>query len=123
MGQDDANAFNLIRETFTDMGIGVIEKEGALYVVVTFADVEGELDQPVPLSPRRSQSLKADLDESLKPVTWALNDAVTGERLRLGFGSRLRPVRLTDTEMAGITITAQAGLTEVTLKGPMITGR
>jgi uncharacterized protein YkwD len=123
MGQDDANAFNLIRETFTDMGVGVIEKDGALYVVVTFADVQGVLEEPVPLSPRRSQSLKADMDESLKPVTWALNDVVTGERLRLGHGSRLRTVRLTDQDLAGITITAEAGLTEVTLKGPMITGR
>ncbi len=123
MGQDEANAFNLIRDSFTDMGIGVIEKDNALYVVITFADVEGQLDQPVPLSPGASQSLKAKLDGPLRPVKWALNDMTTGERLRIGHGQRLRPVRLGQDDAVGISIVAEAGLTEITLKGPMITGR
>jgi uncharacterized protein YkwD len=124
MGKGEENALNLVRESFTDMGVGIAEADGAYYVVVTFADVEGELETALPLSPQSQQSLAASLeDRSLRAVKWGLSDAQTGEAYRQTFSSRLSPRRLDAGRDAAVYVIAVAGAEQVTLKGPLVAGR
>lgn len=122
MSQDRQNAANLINETFTDVGIGIAVQDGRQLVVLLFADVEGDLLVSLPVAPQTDQSLAINFAESdLRPVTWRLVEAETGESIRRSFAAELNPTRLPAKKEAALVVETQVGAQEVSLKGPLVT--
>lgn len=122
LSQDAQNAANLINETFTDFGIGIAVKDGRQLVVLVFADVEGDLQESLPVAPQYGQSLAANFTEGdLRPVTWRLVEAESGASIRRSFAAELNPTRLPAEKEAALVVEAQVGAQEVSLKGPLVT--
>lgn len=87
---DGANASNVLRPGFDQIGIGAAEKDSRLYVVQIFARLDGELAEPLPETANAARLLKADYAfPNMSAVSWSINDG-QGATLMRGSGNKLR---------------------------------
>lgn len=116
---------NVLRQSFTDVGIGVVEEAGQFYVVQVFAAAEGDLDKALPVSARSgSHSLSAQFqNRDQRVAAWGLVDIQSGETLARSDVPRVRLGNMRGAEAAELNIlVADHGNTYV-LKGPMVSGQ
>lgn len=122
--RDQLNADNMVRRSFTDVGIGVVEKAGQYYVVQVFAAAEGEFASAIPVTARGSQPLKATLaDRDRQVVAWGLVDNVSGETLASSTMQRVRFSNLRGAESAALDVLVAEHSDTYVLKGPLVSGR
>ena len=120
---DDLNVTNMMRDSFTDVGIGVVEEAGQYYVVQVFAAAEGDLNEAVPISVAGTAPLKAKLSSSdQRLVAWGLVDTNSGEMLARSTMPRIRYSAL-DGADAAINVLVGLHSNTYVLKGPLVTGR
>jgi len=116
---DPVNRENLLRETFTHMGIGMAEADGRLYIVQLFAQVDGQLERLLPLEVSDRAAIKADFtDPKFEQAGWRLTTA-GGEVLARGLGKVVSTRDLTG-EAAYLEIEALRGETTYRLRGPAL---
>lgn len=122
--RDQLNADNMVRRSFTDVGIGVVEKAGQYYVVQVFAAAEGEFANAIPVTARGSQPLKATLaDRDRQVVAWGLVDNASGETLASSTMQRVRFSNLRGAESAALDVLVAEQSDTYVLKGPLVSGR
>lgn len=115
---------NILRTSFTDVGVGVVEEAGQYYVVQVFAAAEGDLEYAIPVSATGAQPLKASLiggDRQL--LAWGLVDANSGEMLARSSVPRVRFGDLRGTDAAKLDILVGVQDSTLVLKGPLVSGR
>lgn len=120
---DVYNTDNMMRASFTDVGIGVVEEAGQYYVVQVFAAAEGDLNEAVPISVAGTAPLKANLSSGdQRLVAWGLVDTNSGKMLARSSVPRIRYSALNGADAA---INVLVGLHNSTyvLKGPLVSGR
>ena len=121
--QDEENANNLSRSAFTHSAVGAAQdKNGRVYVVQLFAQIDGELTTPMPTELPAIADLKAQFSQNaFTPVGWELRD-LDGQLLSRGFGEQIR-YKLRSDEVADLTIeVALHPGVNYALKGPRVTG-
>lgn len=121
---DEENRNNLARDMFTHMGVGAAEADdGTVYVVQLFAQVDGELETPMPAVLPAIADLKARFAESgFTPVCWTLEDE-NGRTVSRGFGEQIRADLAPGTSAdLFIEVSLNPGETYA-LKGPRVSGR
>ena len=124
MQEDDFNAENLVRDGFTDVGIAVVKDGGQAYTVMVFAQVEGELNEKLPLTLAGTSPIRATLIKSdRETVGWGLTDQVSGELLAKGKTQRLRAARLGKSDAAALDLVVTAGTDQMILKGPLVSAQ
>ncbi|MEO1322098.1 MAG: CAP domain-containing protein [Pseudomonadota bacterium] len=122
--RDQLNAENMVRRSFTDVGIGVVENAGQYYVVQVFAAAEGDFVKAIPVAARGSQPLKATLaDRDRQVVAWGLVDNASGETLASSTMQRVRFSNLRGTESAALDVLVAERSDTYVLKGPLVSGR
>ena len=122
--RDQLNIDNMMRDRFTDMGIGVVEEAGQYYVVQVFAAAEGDFFEAIPVSAKGSQPLKASLvDRDRQVVAWGLVDSASGEMLARSTMPRVRFGNLRGAESAALDVLVTAHNDTYVLKGPLVSGR
>jgi len=122
--RDPLNADNMTRSSFTDIGIGVVEKAGQYYVVQVFAAAEGEFAKAIPVTAKGSQPLKATLaDRDRQVVAWGLVDNVSGETLASSTMQRVRFSNLRGADSAALDVLVAERSDTYVLKGPLVSGR
>ena len=120
---DAFNIDNMMRASFTDVGIGVVEEAGQYYVVQVFAAAEGDLNEAVPISVAGTAPLKAKLSSGdQRMVAWGLVDANSGEMLARSSMPRIRYSAL-DGADAAINVLVGLHNSTYVLKGPLVSGR
>ncbi len=118
LSADMVNLRNMSRDSFTDTGIGVVEADGRIYVVQVFAQVDGELDAPLPLTIQPGADLGAVFAESgLVFDGWELSGP-DGERLARGINPVLSD-RAGDVQVGYLEVAVTDGGGYWTLKGPL----
>lgn len=120
---DEFNAANIVRESFTDVGIGVVEEAGQYYVVQVFAAAEGDLKTALPVSAEGTAPLNVRLaNRNRELVAWGLMDTVSGETLARGSVPR---VRFSNLDGADASLNVLVGYNSQTyvLKGPLVSGQ
>lgn len=119
---DANNMRNLSHSAFSHMGVGVAEDEnGYIYVVQLFAQVDGELAEPLPASLPSISRLQANFAEAgFTPLGWELVDD-NGRMLDRGLGRRIQ-ADLAPGASAFLTIKAELNGDTYALKGPRVTG-
>ena len=121
---DQLSADNMLRSTFTDVGIGVVEEAGQYYVVQVFAAAEGDFFQAIPVSAKGSQPLKASLtDRDRQVIAWGLVDSASGEMLARSTMPRVRFNNLKGAESAALDVLVSVRNDTFVLKGPLVSGR
>lgn len=121
---DQLSADNMLRSTFTDVGIGVVEEAGQYYVVQVFAAAEGDFFQAIPVSAKGSQPLKASLtDRDRQVIAWGLVDSASGEMLARSTMPRVRFNNLKGAESAALDVLVSFRNDTFVLKGPLVSGR
>ena len=121
---DEFSAANMVRDTFTDVGIGVVEEAGQFYVVQVFAAAEGEFESAIPVSAKGSQPLRANLtDRERQVVAWGLIDAQSGEMLARSTMPRVRFSSAQGTDSAALDVLVAVRNNTFVLKGPLVSGR
>lgn len=121
---DAQNADNMMRDVFTDVGIGVIEQAGQYYVVQVFAAAEGEFETAIPVSATGSQPLRATFaDRDRRVVAWGLMDAESGEMLARSKMPRVRFNAVRGTNLSNLDILVAAQDRTYVLKGPLVSGQ
>lgn len=122
--RDQLNVANMMRSSFTDVGIGVVEEAGQFYVVQVFAAAEGDFFEAIPVSARGSQPLKAQLaDRDRQVVAWGLVDVSSGEMLARSTMPRVRFSNLRGAEAAELDVVVAVRNDTYVLKGPLVSGR
>ena len=120
---DAFNVDNMMRASFTDVGIGVVEEAGQYYVVQVFAAAEGDLNEAVPISVAGIAPLKAKLSSGdQRMVAWGLVDTNSGEMLARSSMPRIRYSAL-DGADAAINVLVGLHNSTYVLKGPLVSGR
>ena len=120
---DAFNVDNMMRASFTDVGIGVVEEAGQYYVVQVFAAAEGDLNEAVPISVAGTAPLKAKLSSGdQRMVAWGLVDTKSGEMLARSSMPRIRYSAL-DGADAAINVLVGLHNSTYVLKGPLVSGR
>lgn len=120
---DAFNVDNMMRASFTDVGIGVVEEAGQYYVVQVFAAAEGDLNEAVPISVAGTAPLKAKLSRGdQRMVAWGLVDTKSGEMLARSSMPRIRYSAL-DGADAAINVLVGLHNSTYVLKGPLVSGR
>jgi uncharacterized protein YkwD len=120
---DEYNAANILRESFTDIGIGVVEEAGQYYVVQVFAAAEGDLKTALPVSAEGTAPLNVRLaNRDRELMAWGLMDAASGETLARGSVPR---VRFSNLDGADASLNVLVGYNSQTyvLKGPLVSGQ
>lgn len=116
IASDEINAENMVRDGFTDFGVGVAEANGMLYVVQVFARVDGELSQGLPLTLNGQTRLDLNLvADTLAFEDWRLT-GLSGSSIAYG----INPViaERDATEAAFLEVSVTNGLDTYVLKGP-----
>lgn len=122
--RDQLNMDNMVRSSFTDMGVGVVEKAGQYYVVQVFAAAEGDFFEAIPVSAKGSQPLKATLmHRDRQVVAWGLVDSESGEMLARSTMPRVRFNNLRGADAAALDILVAGHNDTFVLKGPLVSGR
>lgn len=93
---------NVLRQEFTDIGVGVTEADGRIFAVAVFARVDGELDAPLPVTAQRIASVSTNLDERMANFAAIPQSRVDGLRLSSADGAVL-------AESLGRSISVPAG--------------
>jgi len=122
--RDTLNQDNMLRPTFTDVGVAVVEEAGQYYVVQVFAAAEGDLERAIPVSATGAQSLRASLsDRDRQVVAWGLSDASSGEMLARSSMPRVsfNTIRGADTAYLDVLVAVRDNT--YVLKGPLVSGR
>ena len=120
--QDAFSAENILRDSFTDVGIGVVEEAGQYYVVQVFAGAEGDLTKALPVSATGTAPLRMDFaDRDQRMLAWGFTEANSGEVLVRGSVPRLRFSSL-DGADASLSVVVGQGNRSYVLKGPMVNG-
>jgi len=116
---DPVNAQNLVREEFSHLGLSTIEKDGRLYTVILLAQLEGELDVPMPARVSAPVDLGMSLvDSRLRFDRWQLENA-GGQRMDIGLNPRLG--RTQDGAVAAyLDLHVTDGRDVFVLKGPLV---
>jgi uncharacterized protein YkwD len=121
--RDALNVTNMMRDSFTDVGIGVVEEAGQYYVVQVFAAAEGDLLEAIPVSARGTKPLKAKLTRhDQQVVAWGLVDKASGEMLARSSIPRVRFNELKGTESAALDVLVGLRDSTYILKGPLVSG-
>ena len=121
---DTLNVDNMLRASFTDVGVGVVEEAGQYYVVQVFAAAEGDLETAIPVSATGAQPLKASLsDRDRQVIAWGLSDAASGEMLAKSNMPRVRFNNIRGADAAHLDILVAARDSTFVLKGPLVSGR
>jgi len=121
---DAQSADNMMRDVFTDVGIGVIEQAGQYYVVQVFAAAEGEFETAIPVSAKGSQPLRASFtDRDRHVVAWDLVDAESGEMLARSTMPRVRFNSVRGTSLSNLNVLVAARDSTYVLKGPLVSGQ
>lgn len=117
---DPVNAENLVRDAFTHAGVGVAEAaNGQVYIVQVFAQVDGELDEPLAYALNASHPVGATFaDARFEQAGWRLSVPETGASTR-GYGDALGARRLGDG-VANLAIEAELGNRVYELSGPAV---
>jgi uncharacterized protein YkwD len=120
---DEFNAANIVRESFTDVGIGVVEEAGQYYVVQVFAAAEGDLKTALPVSADGTAPLNVRLaNRNRELVAWGLMDTASGETLARGSVPRVRFSNL-DGADASLNVLVGHNSQTYVLKGPLVSGQ
>lgn len=122
---DPINLENLTRASFTHAGVGVAEGEDAFYLVQVFAQVDGELETPLPLRLPALASVKADLlNPQFETEAWRL-EAADGRPVRRGRGTTIlaRDGAPGDEGPYFLKIDARLGTSVYALNGPMVSAQ
>lgn len=117
IASDEINAENMVRDGFTDFGIGVAEAGGMLYVVQVFARVDGELSEGLPLALNGQTRLDLNLvADTLAFEDWRLT-GLSGGSIAYGINPVIadRDTR----EAAFLEVSVTDGLDTYVLKGPV----
>lgn len=121
--RDQLNQDNILRAGFTDVGIGVVEQAGQIYVVQVFAAAEGDLDAALPVSASDTQSLSANLmSRDRQVVAWGLTDTASGEMLARSTMPRVSYTALDTGDAANLDILVSVRDRTYVLKGPLVSG-
>ena len=121
--QDAFSAENILRDSFTDVGIGVVEEAGLYYVVEVFAGAEGDLKQALPVTATGSAPLRMEFaNRNQRLVAWGLTDSTSGEVLVRGSLPRVRYSSL-DGADASLSVVVGQGNRSYVLKGPLVNGQ
>lgn len=121
--QDAYSADNILRDSFTDIGIGVVEEAGQYYVVQVFAGAEGDLTEAIPVSANGTAPLRMDFaSRDQRLLAWGLTDANSGEVLVRGSVPRVRYSSL-DGADASLDVVVGQGTRSYVLKGPLVNGQ
>jgi uncharacterized protein YkwD len=124
MQEDSYNADNLVRDGFTDVGIAVVKDGGQAYTVMVFAQVEGELNEALPLTLAGVSPIRATLAKgNRETIGWGLTDQASGEVLAKGKAQRVRATRLGATQAAALDLVVTAGTDQMILKGPLVSAQ
>lgn len=121
---DPVNRDNLSRDAFSHVGVGAAEAaDGTIYVVQLFAQIDGELETPIPAALSSSAKLDASfVDAGFEHVGWSLTDEA-GRLLDRGYGERVTAT-LDAAQSAFINVdVARHGGDTYSLKGPRVTGQ
>lgn len=117
---DATNSANLSRDSFTDTGLGVAEKDGNLYVVQMLTRVEGELEQPLPLQFAGTTAFTPKLNEDMfRSASWTLTDA-SGRRLAGASTMRLSESALAPKQDGYLNLIVEVDQDEYVLRGPAV---
>lgn len=120
---DEYNAANILRESFTDIGIGVVEEAGQYYVVQVFAAAEGDLKTALPMSAEGTAPLNVRLaNRDRELMAWGLMDVASGETLARGSVPRVR-FRNLDGADASLNVLVGYNSQTYVLKGPLVSGQ
>lgn len=115
---DPVNRANFTRADFTDSGIAVVEAGGAVYVVQVFAELAGELAEPLPLALDAGAVLPVDgLEPGFAFDDWTLT-APEGRTLARGLRARIAPGEAAPAP-AFLDVTVSDGETRRSLRGPL----
>ncbi|MEM7327245.1 MAG: CAP domain-containing protein [Pseudomonadota bacterium] len=121
---DQLSTDNMMRSSFTDVGIGVVEEAGQYYVVQVFAAAEGDFHQAIPVSAKGSQPLNASLaDRNRQVIAWGLVDSASGEMLARSTMPRVRFGNLKGAESAALDVLVSVQNDTFILRGPLVSGR
>ncbi len=121
---DELNAANIMRDSFTDIGIGVVEEAGQYYIVQVFAAAEGSLKEALPVNTAGTEPLKAKLlNKDRHVVAWGLIDSVSQETLASSKTPRVRFKNIKGAPSAGLDILVASQSDTYVLKGPLFSGR
>lgn len=121
--RDAESAENILRASFTDIGIGVVEEAGQYYVVEVFADAQGDLREALPVSATGTAPLRVNLaHRNQRLMAWGLMDTASGEPLVRGSVPRMR---FSGLDGADASLNVLVGLRNDTyvLKGPLVSGQ
>lgn len=122
--RDTLNQDNMLRPTFTDVGVAVVEEAGQYYVVQVFAAAEGDLERAIPVSATGAQSLRASLtDRDRQVVAWGLSDASSGEMLARSSMPRVSFSTIRGADTAYLDVLVAVRDNTYVLKGPLVSGR
>ena len=122
--RDQLNQDNILRASFTDIGIGVVEQAGQVYVVQVFATAEGDLDKALPISATGTQSLSASLmSRDQHVVAWGLSDTESGEMLARSTMPRVSYTTLRTADAADLDVLVAVRDRTYVLKGPLVSGQ
>jgi len=122
--RDQLNQDNILRASFTDIGVGVVEEAGQYYVVQVFAAAEGDLETAIPLNATGAQPLNASLTGyDRQVVAWGLVDATSGEMLAKSNMPRVRFSNIRGADAANLDVLVSAHRGTYVLKGPLVSGR
>lgn len=115
---DPANA-EILRRGFGHAGVGTYTSDGRLYVVQLFAQIDGELKQPLPMQLTEATVINPSLNsESMTPVGWSLDDQ-RGDVLARGSGRRVQTAK--GEPIAGyLNLEVAVGNDVYTLRGPFV---
>jgi uncharacterized protein YkwD len=120
---DPLNQENMLRSSFTDVGVAVVENAGQYYVVQVFAAAEGNLERAMPVNATKAQALRASLtDRDLQVVAWGLSDARSGEMLARSTIPRVSFSTIRGTETAYLDVLVTERDNTYVLKGPLVSG-
>lgn len=116
---DPVNAENMARGAFTHGGVGMAEANGERYIVQLFAQIDGELETPLPVAlPRVAGFDVAFADDGFDLAGWRLEDNA-GLRVRSGTINRFQR-RGEETGQLSLAIEAVRDNQVHTLKGPIM---
>ena len=124
MIEDEQNDANIMNEAFTHVGFGIMRTEDSQHITVVFAEVSGELSEPLPLQLAGFTAMRPALfDDASKTRAWGLTDQASGELVAKGNGSRIGARRLAGIEMAALDVLVEADGDTYMLKGPLVSAR
>ena len=119
---DEISRENLFRSEFTHGGFGLAERDGRLYAVQVFAQVDGALRQPLPVDlPIVSDIPVEFVDAGFETEGWRIETA-GGDIVTRGLAPRLYRARLAGAD-GYLTVEARQGTAVYALKGPAVSAR